>query len=333
MKFVIRSFSFLLLYLTLLSISRCSEINQDSAIKHLESYHYLVSQAEIVRKEITDKKITRTHLIVSLETSQGLLRFPFIGKYVTTIKCDEFKSMLTYHILLRKFKEFLIKCSGYFKVVNEMGELSLHFDEGSEDFGRMNDDSKNSSFSITTELLDQEDTRKFPKWLKHFFVSLVPYNFDPEIDQNYKFPSVTPIFKGIISNSDLRLIPISFSNGDQSENFKTDELTFAMFESPESSYAIPIRSYSFCNYKPFYSTLNCLVGYKFISYNLIKGLLTHKNIEILTTNIRGFRVIISSSFDEVMKTAKTELENSKKNGIETLKLKYPSVGNLGTKND
>lgn len=241
------------------------------------------------------------------------------------------------------FYSLEVKGCDEFVITNYYGEFMLHFKTHKYYFNKGKDVDMTSEYkagAVKVDINRYTCCSGLPSYYSTNYVHLFPENFSVSYDQLCIYSKSSDIvFKGATTTKEpqLKMPPLTSGEPDSkmppltsgesdTVRFYTLGPSFLIFDAHDISYGIPIETSTSCTYYKKTSTLECSNSSRgTFYYNLKKCTLGIDQMEILTVNIFGRRVIHSDTVDHVL-----EMAHEKLNEISHNKPTTELTGSSGT---
>lgn len=227
--------------------------------------------------------------------------FPLLGAFDLTKKCENLR-IIFYDLASGTFKVGNIACTNYVNIKSVNGRFDIrtcqsHVEKEISDKKELKSfrASINYDLMVVFKSFDLENNPNCPGLLKTFNKEIIPENFDPAIGQKYVTPTTNVQLKGFYKHGTGIV-----------EQYDKEQDTFAVIESGNILYAVPISKECICTVVE--STLHCECQELNYEYCLYDGTMTVGNTKLFTNNIRGNRIIINNSLENLISEIKQEFE-------------------------
>lgn len=302
----------------------CSNASIISGIREITKT--LTQLTEILKTSLNDEYFTKPLvdgslsegrlLLVAIKDGETTEMLPMLGNYKTEKKCGAL-SALFYEYGSNLFHRLSINCNdkvtilvsdGFYQVSNKGPTKTKKVRAGSMSLTS----EINLSTFVATYL--HKDLPECPAQLKDFNPNMFPANFDVTTDQKY-----TPVDPQDASSVAFYGFYSTTSKKTREQDNK-NELTYAVFETKKTSYAVPILEKCQCSVVSESNLLDCQCVENKYQYQVSSGILTVNGVQLLTNNVGGFKVLTSRSLQELLVLVDIvvqETENSKKGASQT----------------
>lgn len=234
----------------------------------------------------------KINLLVSIDNFNVNEDFPLIGTYEIVKKCNLLRLIL-FELNSGKFTVIKIFCKDSVLIKSVNGKLEL---KSYHKVKVVESSSNQSYFSFrasacsdlmtVTNIMDAEDIPNCPESVKSFNKDIIPKGFDPASDQQYVVP-IPPInFKGFYKHGAV-IVQLDEKN----------TLTYAVFNSANLNYAIPINKDCTCTVSE--SILDCKCDVTSYKYYVLEGVMSMGDTKLLTNNVNGKKVLVEDSLEKL----------------------------------
>ncbi|TRY52875.1 Uncharacterized protein CTYZ_00002284 [Cryptosporidium tyzzeri] len=230
-------------------------------------------------------------LLMAIEREKTVTEYPLLGTFQSEGKCVRTR-LFFYDFMLETFVVSEYKCENQIVNIEGVnGEYLLRIKDTEEMRKKLKGkkiESVESKFSFNYETQSLEKISSCPSILKSFDSKIIPENFNVETDQKYE--------KGHnLVHRGFYLVKSRKGAKEDSEN----DLTYALFSSKTLSYAVPIQSGCKCTLEGT-KLLVCVCNDFNYNFDVEEGILSDGKTKLLTTNIRGLRVLTSKTNTELL---------------------------------
>ncbi|KAH8581467.1 uncharacterized protein ELE39_000389 [Cryptosporidium sp. chipmunk genotype I] len=235
------------------------------------------------------------YYLVAIESINKKSRFPFYGSFQTNVSCKNMIRMITYEHFNKKFVQILFNCQGNADIKFYHGKLIITT-------------KKSKLNTIEATSYNFQDFPNLPNFLKNFRDDLFALNFKHNTDQNFQMSGYIPQYIGYLS--------LDSQNYDEIPNNQkyvyipySDKFRYIIFESQDFNYAVPIHNECHAKVDIENAVIENFCYTLRYYYDLKNGVLFYEDVDILTINIGGIRVIINERMKDLIISSKKTLYN------------------------